>query len=410
MPASCAPACSRAWAEWRSAFACWRRATSPASPAPPPPRSTPTGRSPALRHTAPALATAVAIALLACDAERDGLAWAVPADYQAVHELFRSLEIGPYAYLRAPTLMVLAQRYWPWVGGFALLILGWILYTVRVEYLVQKRTAALREALAEREAGSKHARRTGAGRAPAAPVGAGRAVGHARARAQPAAGRHRQLRQQPDPPRRQPAPHRRRLARGHRRDRRPGRARRRHPGPHPRLRAQAHRQPRRRRTRYASSWTRPSPCSAACWRTRRRSSLVDTLPAGARIDVDRLQIQQVLLNLLKNGWDASRELPPARQRSTVRLERRRQACDILRTRLRQRTRRHRPRNICSKPSSPPRPTASGWGCRSAAASPKPTAGASSPPRLRPPGRPSDSGPGTCFTLSLPGLTCDHAHD
>lgn len=94
----------------------------------------------------------VAIALLGMRAERDGLAWTVPADYQAVHELFRQLQIGPYTYLRAPTPMALAERYWPWIAGFALLIVGWIFYTVRVEHPVHSRTAALREAMAAREA------------------------------------------------------------------------------------------------------------------------------------------------------------------------------------------------------------------------------------------------------------------
>lgn len=49
--------------------------------------------------------------------------------------------------------------------------------------------------------------------------------------------------------------------------------------------------------------------------------VVDTLPADTRVELDALQIQQVLLNLLKNAWDASRGLPAARQRIRIRLER-----------------------------------------------------------------------------------------
>lgn len=105
----------------------------------------------ALRRTPPELARAVAIALLAMDPERDGMAWVVHADYRPVHELFRRLGIGPYDALQQPMLMVLAQRYWPWVAAFALLFAAGILYTVRVEYLVQSRTAALSRALAARE-------------------------------------------------------------------------------------------------------------------------------------------------------------------------------------------------------------------------------------------------------------------
>ena len=105
-----------------------------------------------LRHTSPALAKTVAIALLAMEPAENGMAWAVPADYQSVHEMFRELQIGPYANVREPTLMMLAERYWPWVALFAVLLSAWILYTVRVEHLVHIRTAELRAALAVREA------------------------------------------------------------------------------------------------------------------------------------------------------------------------------------------------------------------------------------------------------------------
>ncbi|WP_243632342.1 sensor histidine kinase [Parazoarcus communis] len=104
----------------------------------------------ALRHTSPALAREVAIALLSAT-EGTGPGWSVPADYQSVHELFRTLEIGPYTYLREPTLTDLAERYWPWLLGVLALMASGALYTVHVEHLVHKRTAALRAALAERE-------------------------------------------------------------------------------------------------------------------------------------------------------------------------------------------------------------------------------------------------------------------
>lgn len=106
----------------------------------------------ALRHTPSALAKAVAIALLSMPDTEAGQTWSVPADYQSVHELFRDLQIGPYAYLRAPGLLALAQRYWPVLALLLSLLAGWGLYTWRVEHLVQVRTRALRQALAEREA------------------------------------------------------------------------------------------------------------------------------------------------------------------------------------------------------------------------------------------------------------------
>lgn len=105
-----------------------------------------------LRSTPPVLAKAVARALLAMPATVEGMSWTVPADYQAVHELFRELQTGPYSYLKESTLRAAAVRYWPVVLVLATLLLGWIIYTVRVEHLVHARTAALRQALDERKA------------------------------------------------------------------------------------------------------------------------------------------------------------------------------------------------------------------------------------------------------------------
>lgn len=81
----------------------------------------------------------------------EGMSWTVPADYQSVHELFRELQTGPYQYLKESTLRAAAVRYWPAVLALAGLLLGWIIYTVRVEHLVHARTAELRQALDERK-------------------------------------------------------------------------------------------------------------------------------------------------------------------------------------------------------------------------------------------------------------------
>ncbi|THF67409.1 GHKL domain-containing protein [Pseudothauera nasutitermitis] len=105
-----------------------------------------------LRHTSPELAREVAVALLSMPRTAQGVSWAVPADYQSVHELFRELQIGPYAYLRAPTLMALAERYWQWVAALVMGIVVWVIYTVRVEHRVHVRTQELRAALEERQA------------------------------------------------------------------------------------------------------------------------------------------------------------------------------------------------------------------------------------------------------------------
>jgi two-component system sensor histidine kinase TtrS len=47
----------------------------------------------------------------------------------------------------------------------------------------------------------------------------------------------------------------------------------------------------------------------------------DRLPAGVTVEADHLQVQQVLLNLLKNAADASAELPLERRVITVILDR-----------------------------------------------------------------------------------------
>ena len=273
----------------------------------------------ALRHTPPELSRTVAIALLGMRAERDGLAWSVPADYQSVHALFRRLEIGPYAYLRAPTLMVLAERYWPWVGGFALLILGWILYTVRVEYLVQTRTAALRDALAAREA--MEARMRGA-QEQAEHLSRLSVLGElsgtlAHELNQPLAAianYANSLVRRADNQRLTEAAVREAAAEI------AGQAER-AAGILGRIRTFA-----RKRTASREEVAPRELVDEAV--TLFRGMLAhappvavdDALPPGLHIEVDRLQIQQVLLNLLKNAWDASRGLPAERQRIDIRLE------------------------------------------------------------------------------------------
>jgi len=105
-----------------------------------------------LRDTSPSMSREVAIALLRMDSETNGMSWRVPADYQVVHDVFRELQIGPYAYLRSKTWRGLIQEYWPF-GMLALLgLFFWGLYTARSEYLVRIRTAALEQALRDREA------------------------------------------------------------------------------------------------------------------------------------------------------------------------------------------------------------------------------------------------------------------
>jgi two-component system sensor histidine kinase TtrS len=102
-------------------------------------------------HVPPELAREVALALLTLPPDAQGTRWSVPADYQRVHDVLRTLEVEPYAFLRATRLEALARRYWFVIGGaLALLVLG-LLYTLRVESLVKRRTAELTRSLNERD-------------------------------------------------------------------------------------------------------------------------------------------------------------------------------------------------------------------------------------------------------------------
>lgn len=98
-----------------------------------------------LPHVPDRLAKQVALALLAMPGE-DGHAWTVPVDYQPVHELFRALKIGPYEYLRHRTLREILHDNWPWLAIAVLAALWWVIHVARVEYLVRRRTEELKRA------------------------------------------------------------------------------------------------------------------------------------------------------------------------------------------------------------------------------------------------------------------------
>lgn len=110
-----------------------------------------------LKHTPEMLAQQVVIALLSMPTNHtaaiigDYAGWTVPLDYQPVHELFKDLHIGPYDLPVDIKLSDLIEQYWQW-GVFAGVLLGIaILWGVRVEHLVAERTAELSQANAELE-------------------------------------------------------------------------------------------------------------------------------------------------------------------------------------------------------------------------------------------------------------------
>ena len=105
----------------------------------------------ALASTPPELSRTVLLALLTQPADAQGGRWSVPADYQRVHEVLRALQVEPYAFLRDTRPQALLGRYWYLLAGaLALLLLG-AAYMLHVELLVKRRTAELSRSLRERE-------------------------------------------------------------------------------------------------------------------------------------------------------------------------------------------------------------------------------------------------------------------
>jgi two-component system, LuxR family, sensor histidine kinase TtrS len=104
-----------------------------------------------LKGTSPEVARRVAIALLAMPVSADGYSWTVPMDYDNVHEVLRGLEVGPYETLSERTLDALYHRFRIALATFALAVLAVAFHVVHSERLVQRRTRDLRVALAERD-------------------------------------------------------------------------------------------------------------------------------------------------------------------------------------------------------------------------------------------------------------------
>ena len=97
------------------------------------------------------LAREVLIALLSLAPDQGAGRWSVPADYHPVHEMLRELHLAPYDFLREHTLESQVRRYWPYAAGMLVVLLLWLAYTLRVEVLVQRRTRELSAALSTRE-------------------------------------------------------------------------------------------------------------------------------------------------------------------------------------------------------------------------------------------------------------------
>lgn len=96
------------------------------------------------RITDPRFAKAVAVALLSMPPSSMGVSWNIPADYQPIMELDRELMIGPFADLRTTTFRGLINNYRPYLLIALLVFIGVIIHFIRVQKLVRRRTAELR--------------------------------------------------------------------------------------------------------------------------------------------------------------------------------------------------------------------------------------------------------------------------
>lgn len=96
------------------------------------------------RSTPEALASEVVVALLQMPEQHpaarsgDYAGWTVPLNYQPVHDLFRALEIGPYARSGKFTLIDVIRQYWYWLA----LLLAIILFSLSLNILVKRQVVA----------------------------------------------------------------------------------------------------------------------------------------------------------------------------------------------------------------------------------------------------------------------------
>jgi two-component system sensor histidine kinase TtrS len=94
------------------------------------------------------LAKKVAVTLLSMPPSVRGLSWSIPADYQPILELDRDLMIGPYAELRTSSFRGIIKNYRPYLMAALIVLLGVAVYFIRVQILVKRRTIELRESRA----------------------------------------------------------------------------------------------------------------------------------------------------------------------------------------------------------------------------------------------------------------------
>ena len=100
----------------------------------------------------PALTKQITLALLTEPPSENGSAWGISTDNSEALNLYKLLKTGPYSYLNDTNWSALWANYQEWIfAAFGLLMLL-IIHTLRVDRLVERRTAELQASIAERDA------------------------------------------------------------------------------------------------------------------------------------------------------------------------------------------------------------------------------------------------------------------
>lgn len=105
----------------------------------------------ALPHVSPTIVTDLTLAFLEMPPTADGRSWAVATDFLSVDNLYRALEMGPYAYLKESVLSRFIDEYKPFIITVLLAALMLLLQLAHTRRLLEKRTRQVK-AMARREA------------------------------------------------------------------------------------------------------------------------------------------------------------------------------------------------------------------------------------------------------------------
>ena len=97
-------------------------------------------------QTSTEIARQVTDALLTMQPGSGDHVWTIPEDYQPVQDLYRSLKIGPYDRFRRWGMMELLWENRYWAALVLTAVLWWLIHVFRVEHLIKRRTLELQMA------------------------------------------------------------------------------------------------------------------------------------------------------------------------------------------------------------------------------------------------------------------------